>query len=251
VTELVRPAGRFEVLGSAAMPGRGHKQELHRHSGWWFPAVFLLAVLTLCGLLLGWYLRPGLRSASPTRQSHTLGVSIGGVFFTIPANYFETQDTASERKNVTLMALFPSWRGYADADAGLFADNAPDSPLIRLSLRADSNGLDGHARLERIYRPHLTDPKGTKASFGLTRYSFLGGSGYRDYELFAGETAKDQELLLCERATSQFSSPNCLAVDRPLAPNVSFSYRFKRSYLARWREISTGVEKLLTKFRGA
>jgi hypothetical protein len=231
------------------MPGSGHSQEIHRHSGWWFPAGFLLAVLTLCGLLLGWYLRPGLRPSSPTVQSHGLGVSIGGVFFTIPANYFETQDTASERKTVTLMALFPSWRGFADADARLFGGNTPDSPLIRVTLRADSNGLDGRTRLERIYRPRLADPKGEKAPFGLTQYKFSSASGYQDYELFAGENTKDTELLLCERASSQFPSPNCLVVDRPLAPNVSFSYRFKRAYLARWQEISVGVEKLLAKFR--
>jgi len=231
------------------MAGRGQKEEFHRHSGWWFPAAFLLAVLTLSGLLLGWYLRPGLMPASPTGQSHALGVSVGGVFFTIPANYFETPDAGSEMKAVTLVALFPSWRGYTESDARLFSGNAPDSPLIRLSLRTDSNSLDGRARLDRIYRPRMTDPKGEKDGFGLTRYDFAGGSGYQDYELFAGETAKDLELLLCQRGSSQFPSPNCLAIDRPLAPNVSFSYRFKRAYLARWREISTGAEKLIAKFR--
>ena len=231
------------------MAGRGQTEEFHRHSGWWIPAVFFLAILTLSGLLLGWYLRPGLRPASPTGQSHALGVRVGGVFFTIPANYFETPGTGSEMKAVTLMTLFPSWRGYADADARQFAGNAPDSPLIRLSLRADSNSLDGRARLMRIYQPRMADPKGEKDGFGLTRYSFPGGSGYQDYELFAGETANDLELLLCERGSSQFSSPNCLAIDRPLGPNVSFSYRFKRAYLARWREISTGVEKLIAKFQ--
>jgi len=233
------------------MAGRGQTEEFHRHSGWWIPAAFFLAILTLSGLLLGWYLRPGPRPASPTGQSHALGVSVGGVFFTIPANYFEASGAAAEMKAVTLMALFPSWHGYTDADAGLFAGNAPDSPLIRLSLRADSNSLDGRARLDRIYRPHMADPKGEKNGFGLTRYSFSGGSSYRDYELFAGETAKDLELLLCERGSSQFPSPNCLAVDRPLGANVSYSYRFKRAYLARWQEISAGVEKLIAKFRPA
>ena len=233
------------------MAGGEQRQEFHRHSGWWFPAAFLLAILTLSGLLLGWYLRPGLRPLSPTGQSHALAVRVGGVSFTIPANYFETQVTASEMKAVTLLALFPSWHGYADADAGLFAGNAPDSPLIRLSLRADSNGLNGRARLDRIYRPRMADPKGEKGPFGLTRYSFSGGNGYQDYELFAGESAKDLELLLCERGSSQFPSPNCLVVDRPLGRNVSFSYRFKRAYLARWQEISTGVETLLGKFRNS
>ena len=68
-------------------------------------------------------------------------------------------------------------------------------------------------------------------------------------KLFTGETAKGLELLLCERPSGQFPSPNCLAIDRPLARTVSFSYRFKRAYLARWREISAGVEKLIGKFR--
>jgi hypothetical protein len=233
------------------MAGSGHRQEFHRHSGWWIPAVFLLAVLTLSGLLLGWYLRPGLMPASPTGQSHALGVSVGGVFFTIPANYFETSGAGSEMKAVTLMALFPSWRGYADSDARLFSGNAPDSRLIRLSLRADSNSLNGSARLMRIYRPHMADPKGENYGFGLTKYAFSGGSFYQDYELFAGETEKDLELLLCERGSSQFPSPNCLAIDRPFAPNVSFSYRFKRAYLSRWREVSSGVEILIAKFRNA
>ena len=130
------------------------------------------------------------------------------------------------------------------------AGNAPDSPLIRLSLRADSNNLNGRARLERIYRPRLSNPKGEKGPFGLTRYGFSAGSGYQDYELFAGESGADLELLLCEHGSSQFPSPNCLVVDRPLTANVSFSYRFKRAYLARWRDIATGVEKLIGKFRG-
>jgi len=231
------------------MAASGQKEEIHRHSGWWIPAVFFFAVLALSGLLLGWYLRPGLKPAVPTGQSHAVGVSVGGIFFAIPANYFETSGEGSERNAVTLVALFPSWQGYSEGDGRLFAGNAPDSPVIRLSLRADSNGLDSRARLDRIYRPHFDGSKAESGPFGLTRYGFSAASTYRDYELFTRETAQGLELLLCERASSQFPSPNCLAIDRPLAAHVSFSYRFKRAYLARWQEISTGVEKLIAKFR--
>jgi hypothetical protein len=69
--------------------------------------------------------------------------------------------------------------------------------------------------------------------------------------LFAGESASGLVLLLCERASADFSSPNCLAVDRPLARNLSFSYRFKRAYLARWREMALGVDSLIAKFRAS
>jgi hypothetical protein len=231
------------------MGGSRQKEEFHRHSGWWIPGVFFFAVIALSGLLLGWYLRPGLKPAAPTGQSQQIGLSVGGVFFAIPANYFENSSAGGEMKSVTLVTLFPSWGGYSEADARLFAGNEADAPVIRLSLRADSNGLDGAARLNRIYRPHVANPKGEIGPFGLTHYAFSGGSGYQDYELFTGETAKGLELLLCERASGQFPSPNCLAIDRPLARTVSFSYRFKRAYLARWREISAGVEKLIGKFR--
>ena len=45
-------------------------------------------------------------------------------------------------------------------------------------------------------------------------------------------------LLLCEREAPDLPSPNCLAVDRPLAQESELSYRFKRAYLARWREMA-------------
>ena len=64
----------------------------------------------------------------------------------------------------------------------------------------------------------------------------------------AGENEKGLLLLLCERAAGEFSSPNCLAVDRPLGRNLIFSYRFKRAYLARWREMSAGVDALIARF---
>ena len=43
------------------------KEDVHGHSGWLIPAIFLFVILLLSGLFLGWYLRPGPRvSVSPT-----------------------------------------------------------------------------------------------------------------------------------------------------------------------------------------
>jgi hypothetical protein len=44
-------------------------------------------------------------------------------------------------------------------------------------------------------------------------------------------------------------SPNCLAIDHPVAPGVNLSYRFKRAQLARWRMIADGVNRLIAGFR--
>ena len=229
------------------------REEIHRHSGWLIPAAFFCFVLLLSGLWLGWYLRPGPKqAAAPSGRSTLVKLSVRGIPFSIPANYIESSTALAggEMESVRLVAQFPSWRGYSADDTRLFAGNAADSPVIRLSLRGSTNSLSGSERLDRIYMPYIANPKGEKAPFGLTQYGFVRDSGYENNDLFAGESAKGGLVLfLCERASADFSSPSCLAVDRPLARNLSFSYRFKRAWLGRWRELSSGVDGLIARFR--
>ena len=104
-------------------------------------------------------------------------------------------------------------------------------------------------RLQRIYGPYLANPKGRDGSFGLTQYAFRPDTGYGDSDLFAGTEGGRMLLLLCERADPELASPNCLAIGRTVAKNLTFSYRFKRAYLARWQEVSAGVDGLIAKFR--
>ena len=229
----------------------GDREEIHRHSGWLIPAVFFLAIVALSGLFLGWYLRPGPKAPAPTGRSTMVQVTVRGTAFTIPANYMVSSAARAggTLDSLALSALFPSWRGYSDDDAHLFTGNAPDSPVIRLSLRGDPNNLDEEARLQRIYMPYIENRNGARGPFGLTQYDLARDSGYERNDLFAGHGDKGLVLLLCERVAADLPSPNCLAVDRPLAENLSFSYRFKRAYLARWQEISAGTDALIAKFK--
>ena len=234
------------------MSSMGRGDEVHSHSGWLIPGIAFFAIMLLSGLFLGWYLRPGPRSpAAPTGQSGRVRLSVHGTSFVIPANYIESAKARAgvEMDAVTLVTLFSSWRGYSEDQARLFGGNAAASPLIRLSLRGDPNSLDARERLDRIYRPHLAEGRGEQGAFGLTRYDFIPQSGYGDAEFFTGENEKGLMLFLCERPSAEFPSPNCLAIDRPLAPDLSYSYRFKRAYLGRWREVAVGVDRLIAKFR--
>ncbi|HWA68956.1 MAG TPA: hypothetical protein VG821_03865 [Rhizomicrobium sp.] len=236
------------------MSFEGRREEMHGHSGWLIPLVFVGAILILSGLFLGWYLRPGPRASAPTGKSDMVRLSVRGQPFAIPANYIESAGARAggDQDQLALAALFPSWRGYSDNDARLFSANAPDSPVIRITLRADANNLAPGDRLARIYKPYVVKPAGAAGPFGLTQYSFRKDSGYEQNDLFVGERA-GPVLLLCERAGEELVSPNCLAVDRPLAGSLggrklSLSYRFKRAYLARWREMADGVDALVRKF---
>lgn len=234
------------------MSNAEQRDDVHQHSGWWFPLGFGFAILLLSGLFLGWYLRPGPRApAAPTGQSNIVNLTVRGAAFAIPANYIQNAPARAggDQDSLSLAALFPSFRGYSDGEAKLFQGNAPDSPVIHLSLRGDANNLDPQGRLQRIYRPYLTDPDGAPGPFGLTQYGFRKNSGYEQSDLFAAQSANGLLLLLlCERAARDLPSPNCLAIDQPLARNLNFTYRFKRAYLARWRELAGGVNGLMRKF---
>lgn len=226
------------------------REEAHGHSGWLIPLGLVCAILLLSGLFLGWYLRPGPRIAQATDKATMVDLTVGGVAFAIPANFITSPAARNggAQGSVALAALFPSWQGYSDADARLFAGNAPDSPVIRLTLRGNAGNLSAADRLARIYLPYVTDDKGAGGPFELTRYGFRPDSGYARNELFVGHAAAPV-LLLCERDAPDLPSPNCIAAERPIADGVTLSYRFKRAYLARWREMAAGADALMRKFQ--
>jgi len=229
----------------------GKNDDVHQHSGWLIPLGMAIAILGFCGLFLGWYLRPGPKvGVAPTGQSTIVHVAVRGVRFAIPANFIENSAARAggDQDSIAVAALFPSFRGYSDADARLFMGNAPDQPVIHLVLRGDPNNLAPEARLARLYMPYITAPKGAAGPFDLTQYGFRKDSGYEQNDLFAGQGDKGLLLFLCERASSALPSPNCIVSDRPMATNLSFSYRFKRAYLSRWREVASGVNQLIARF---
>jgi len=226
------------------------REDMHGHSGWLIPLGLVCAILLLSGVFLGWYLRPGPRVVQATDKDTMVALTVGGAAFVIPANFIQNPAARAggDQNPVTLAAVFPSWRGYSDADARLFAGNAPDSPVIRLTLRGNAGNLSAADRLERIYLPYVTDANGTGGPFDLTQYRFRADSGYVRNELFAGHAASGPVLLLCEKEAPDLPSPNCIAVERPIAKGLTLSYRFKRAYLARWREMAAGAEALVRKF---
>jgi len=236
------------------MAQSGQQQSVHQHSGWLLPAGFAFAIMLLSGLLLGWYLRPGLRSpAALTGQSEPVPVTLGALSLRVPANYIQNPAARSggPQESLSLAALFPSWQGYSAELARQFQNNAPNSAVVRILIRRDANGMDAATRLARIYGPNLVALEGASGPFGLRQYGFAADSGYEKTDLFVGGSGKGLLLFLCGRPAADLPSPNCQATDRPLANGVSYSFRFKRAWLARWRELSGGVDALIARFEKA
>ncbi len=244
---MVKAFGREERAGRVS-----GESEFHRHSGWLIPLGLFTVIAALSGIFLLYDLRPvpgPFRDNRPTAAGTMVRISIRGLKLKVPARYIESRAArgGGDQDVVPLFAALPDMRGYSDAEAALFAGNAADLPVVHLLLRADTNSLDMKSRLARIYMPYITDSNGEDGSFALTRYTFRADSGYGRDDLYAangGET-----LLLCERPAQDIPSPNCLAIDRPVAPGVNLSYRFKRAQLSHWRDIGEGANRLIAGFR--
>ena len=224
--------------------------DVHQHSGWWFPFAILLAVVLLSAMVLLYYLRPGPGGGGRTQDMAPVRLSLGDLRLVVPANYFDSRAArdGGPQQALTLSALLPDMRGYSAAEARLFQGNAPDSPLVRLFFKSGEKDVGAAERLRRIYGPYLADDRGRDGGFGLTRYTFRPDTGYGDSDLFAGTEGGRMLLLLCERPDPELASPSCLATSRTVAANVNFSWRFKRAYLARWQEIAIDMDRLLARF---
>ena len=234
------------------MTPREQKERIYQRSGWLLPAGFVFAIMLLSGLLLGWYLRPGVKlPAALTGQSELVPVTLGDLRLLVPANFMQNPDerAGGSQATLSLTALFPSWQGYSADLARRFQGNAPDSAVVRVLIHRDPNAMDAATRLARIYGPNLAAPDGIAGPFGLHQYRFADNSGYEQNDLFVGGSGKGLVLFLCEQPAPDLPSPNCQATERPLADGDSYSFRFKRAWLARWREVSGGVDALIARFR--
>lgn len=228
---------------------------IRQRSGWLIPVGVFAVTAVLSAMVLLFYLAPTPASfieehPAPTSRTDPIAISVSGVAFRIPANYilYKTARQGGARKDVSLIAFYPDFRGYSDWDAQVFAQDAADSPLIYLLIREEPFDITEAERLQRIYRNFLSDPAGKSGPFELTEYTFRDDSGYRNEDLFVGGTADTPIVLRCDRFSQQVHSPYCLR-DVRLKHGVVVSYRFKRALLANWRPITTGLDQLLQSFR--
>jgi len=228
---------------------------IRRRSGWMIPLGVFLVTLALSALLLIYYLAPSApnfleEQVSPTARTDLIALRVHGLKLWIPANYL--QYASSRRggafKEVSMFALLPDFSGWSDLVAASFSDNTADSRVVYLLIRDERLNLTEADRLARIYMAYVADNKGSVGPFGLTQYTFRDDTGYRNEDLFVGQTPTGPQLLRCVRFSPHVPSPSCLR-DTPIAHDVALSYRFKRAHLAQWRHIGQAIGQLIVRFK--
>lgn len=229
-------------------------ETVRKRPAWLIPVgVFVVTAVLSAGILL-LYLAPSTpilfeEQVVPTARNDIVRLIVHGRAFYVPANYLEfaSQRQDGDHREVSLFALLPDMTGWSNWQAQTFSSNAADSPVVFLVIRNENVALSEADRLKRVYLGYVNDENGTPGPYGLRQFTFRNDSGYRDEELYVGETEKGGVVMRCVRLSHEVPSPSCLR-DALIAPGVSLSYRFKRSHLSQWREIAAGVDRLIASF---
>jgi hypothetical protein len=227
---------------------------IRKHSGWLIPVALLVLIAALCAAVLLYYLAPSPNSlieehASPSAGRYRVQLRVGSLSLTVPANYlpYASERSGGPRREVAFYAELPDFHGFTDFTAAEFAGNSPHSRVVHILITREAFDVGESARLKRIYLNEVVDRRGRTAPAALTEYEFRNDSGYRGEDLFVGRDDGADVVMRCTRPAAEIPSPNCMR-EVQYAPGLLLSYRFKRSQLGEWRQIATGVERLVASF---
>jgi hypothetical protein len=227
---------------------------IRKHSGWLVPLALLALTVAFCALVLLYYLAPNPNSlteehASPSAGLYRVQLRVGNLSLSVPANYlpYASERSGGPRREAACYAELPDFHGFSDSTAAEFAGNGPDSRVVHVLITREAFDVGESARLKRIYLNEVVDRRGRTRPAALTQYVFRNDSGYRGEDLFVGHESDADVVMRCTRPAADVLSPNCMR-EVQYAPGVLLSYRFKRSQLKEWRQIATGVERLIASF---
>jgi hypothetical protein len=242
--------------------------EVKTESSWAGPARILFITLVLAGGFLYYYFGPRVEDIQGTNpraspSSKPIQMTIGVDSFTIPENYtvFAKVRRGGVQDDVELYASLPDFDGYTLPRQLDFEGNDANSPIVHFTLYDPAKvgtAIDGHPmdevlsereKFERIFLPHVTNPKGEPARYGFVHYKLAESWGEKDQDLYVHEQ-DDGSLILfhCIENVSSMPSPWCMR-DIQLSKRLGLTYRFKRARLDDWRAIDKGVMGLLERFR--
>jgi hypothetical protein len=177
-----------------------------------------------------------------------LPVSIGGTLFNVPtmAVRMKIQRHSGPQERVDLNFAFPSLEAPA-APKHVSVDTVEEAvqPIDRifLSISAHHDALAPEARLQTIY-PRYLERTATPGQDGLTMRAFRDGSPYSNEDLFLANAPG-----LDARCTRDAATPGMCLSERRLE-GADLTFRFPRSWLARWRDVANAMDRLTVELHG-
>jgi hypothetical protein len=183
-------------------------------------------------------------SSAPAR----LPVSVGATLFNVPtaAVRMKIQRHSGPQERVDLSFNFPSLEPPG-APKHLSGDAAgqPMQPIDRifLSITAHHDVMAPETRVRTIY-PRYLEQASMPGPDGLMMRAFRDGTPYSNEDLFLANLPN-----LTARCTRDAATPGMCLSERRLE-GADLTFRFPRSWLARWREVASAMDRLAVQVHG-
>lgn len=229
------------------------QDEVVERPPWLIPLLVASGVVVFAAIFLWYYVGPttdeilGL-APEATDRLHDVQISIGDIQLAIPANFtrFSGARSGGAMERVDLHALLPELDPFTERTRDEFDRSDPLSPVLHMRIEEAKAVLAAQPRLELVYLPAVTNRAGEAGPHGLRHYVFRNETGFNGQDMYVGPgpvgapaillCARDAPLLWCRREIL-------------LSETVVFRYRFKRAYLADWKEIDNQALALVALFR--
>jgi hypothetical protein len=211
--------------------------------------IMLASAVAACAIaLVAYLLRPTWEpdaSSDPAR----LPVSIGATLFNVPttAVRMKIQRHTGPQERIDLSFAFPSL-GAPDTPKHVSAgavDETAVQPIDRifLSIAAHHDSLAPDTRVRTVY-PRYLEQASTPGQDGLTMRAFRDGTPYSNEDMFFANTPN-----LNARCTRDAATPGMCLSERRI-DGADLTFRFPRSWLARWREVANAMDRLTVQLHG-
>ena len=210
--------------------------------------VLSAGVVALAGTYVASVLWPRWPGPAAVPDAPTLPISVGGVLFNVPpaAIRMPGQRHAGVQERIDLAFLWPSLD-----PPDLAARPAPHEdpqPFDRLFVTI--TGADGTLapplRFKEIYPRFLGDGP-YKGPDGLAVSLFRDSTPYQGEDLFFDTAGPENFTARCTRPGNGPTPGTCLYERRLGGADVTV--RFLRDWLADWRDLASGIDRLIAKLR--
>jgi len=184
-------------------------------------------------------------SSDPAR----LPVSIGATLFNIPpmAIRMKIQRHSGPQERVDLGFDYPSLEapeGIKHVSADAVEDAMQPIDRIFLSIAAHHDSMAPEVRVMTIY-PRYFEQASTTGQDGLTMRAFRDRTPYSGEDLFFADAPA-----LTARCTRDGETPGMCLSERRI-DGADLTFRFPRSWLARWRDAANAMDRLTVQLHGA
>jgi hypothetical protein len=180
----------------------------------------------------------------------SLPITIAGVLFNVPPMAFRiaVQRHAGAQERIDLAFLWPSLDPPDPAARPVPTDDPQPFDRLFVTIAAADGVLAPMARFRDIYPRYLGDGP-YKGPDGLAVSLFRDGTPYQNEDLFFDTADPENFIVRCTRPAGGPTPGTCLLERRVGAAEVTV--RFPRDWLADWRGLAAGVDRLIAKVHPA